>query len=79
MQNLHRQSPREKCPYSGFFCSGFSRILTEYSVYSVSLRIQPECRKIRTRKTPNMDTFHTVFYYLYASKFGSVTLSFNYE
>ena len=28
--------------------------------YSVSLRIQSECGKIRTRKTPNMDTFHAV-------------------
>ena len=28
--------------------------------YSVSLRIQYDCGKIRTRKTPNMDTFHAV-------------------
>ena len=28
---------------------------------SVSVRIQSESRKIRTRKTPNMDTFHAVF------------------
>ena len=28
--------------------------------YSVSLRIQSKCRKIRTRKTPNTDTFHAV-------------------
>ena len=28
--------------------------------YSVSLRIQSECEKIRTRKTPNTDTFHAV-------------------
>ena len=27
---------------------------------SVSLCNQSECTKIRTRKTPNMDTFHTV-------------------
>ena len=26
--------------------------------YSVSLRIQSECGKIRTRKTPNTDTLH---------------------
>ena len=37
--------------------------------YGVSSRIQSECGKIRTRKTPNMDTFHSVrvkgkgFYY----------------
>ena len=28
--------------------------------YSVSLRIQSECRKLRTRKTPNTGTFHAV-------------------
>ena len=28
--------------------------------YSVFLRIQSECGKIRTRKTPNMDTFDAV-------------------
>ena len=30
------------------------------SVFKVSLGIQSECGKIRTRKTPNMDTFHAV-------------------
>ena len=28
--------------------------------YSVSLRIQLECEKMRTRITPNTDTFHAV-------------------
>ena len=28
--------------------------------YGVSLRIQSECGKIRTRITPNMDSFHAV-------------------
>ena len=28
--------------------------------YSISLRIQSECGKMRTRITPNTDTFHTV-------------------
>ena len=28
--------------------------------YRVSLRIQSECGKIRTRKTPNTDTFYAV-------------------
>ena len=36
---------RKKCPYSEFFWSVFSRIRTE-------------CRKIRTRKTPNTDSFY---------------------
>ena len=35
------------------------RLTTER--YSVSLRIQSECGKIRTRKTTNMDTFHVVW------------------
>ena len=29
--------------------------------YAVSFRIQPECCKIWTRKTPDTDTFHSVF------------------
>ena len=28
--------------------------------YGVSVRIKSECGKIRTGKTPNTDTFHTV-------------------
>ena len=31
-----------------------------FPVSSVSLRIQSKCWKIRTRKTPNTDTFHVV-------------------
>ena len=45
---------REKYPYSKLFRFTFSRIRTEYSV---SLRIKSECGKIRTRITPNTDTF----------------------
>ena len=30
------------------------------NIHSVSLRIQSECGKIRTGKTPNTDTFHAV-------------------
>ena len=30
--------------------------------YKVTIRIQSECEKIRTRKTPNMDTFHAVLF-----------------
>ena len=33
--------------------------------YRVSLRIQSECRKMRTRATPNTDTFHAVPYCLF--------------
>ena len=45
----------EKSPKLEFFWSVFSHIWTE-----VSLRIQSKCGNIRTRKTPNTDTFHAV-------------------
>ena len=32
--------------------------------YGVSLRIQSEWGKKRTRKTPNTDTFHAGFYFI---------------
>ena len=51
---------RKKCPYSEFFWSVYSHIRSEYgdlrSKYPYSLQM----RKIRTRKTPNTDTFHAV-------------------
>ena len=43
---------REKCPYSEF-----SRIRTEYADLQGK---SGKCGKIRTRKTPNTDTFCTV-------------------
>ena len=45
---------REKCLYLEFFLSVFTSIRT------ISLRIQSECGKIRTRRTPNTDTFYAV-------------------
>ena len=50
----------EKCPYSEFFWSVFSRIQTESERYGVSLHIQSEYGEIWTRKTPNIDTFQAV-------------------
>ena len=51
---------RKKCPYSKLFWSVFSRIRTEYGeilrISSYSVRM----RKIRTRITPNTNTFHAV-------------------
>ena len=44
---------RKKCPYLPAFGLNTER-------YEVSLRIQYKCRKIRTRITPNTDTFHEV-------------------
>ena len=43
--------------YSGPYFTTFG-LNTER--YGVSLRIQPECEKRRTRITPNKDTFHAV-------------------
>ena len=51
----------EKYPYSEFYWSVFFRIQTEYVDIGVFLLIQSECGKIRTRKTPNTDTFHAVY------------------
>ena len=51
-------SLREKCLYSELFLSAFSRIWTEYGEIQ---SIQSECGKIRTRITPNTDTFYAVF------------------
>ena len=45
------QSLSEKCPYSEFFWSVFSRIRNECGV---SLRVQPKCGKIRTRVSRNV-------------------------
>ena len=43
--------------YSGLYFPAFG-LNTER--YGVCLRIQSECQKIRTRITPNTDTFHAV-------------------
>ena len=50
----------KKCPYSKLFWSVFSTFGLNAQRYSVSLRIQSECGKIRTRVTPNTDTFHAI-------------------
>ena len=49
---------RKKFPYSELFWYVFSRSRTDN--YSVSLRFNSECRGIRTKRTPNTDTFHAV-------------------
>ena len=40
----------------------FSAFGLNTEIYGVNLRIQSEYGKIRTRKTPNADTFYAVFY-----------------
>ena len=70
-------SLRKKCLYSELFWSAFSRIRTEYG--EISLRIQSECRKIRTRTTPNLDTLYALYQsnkYLYRAVFNSTLKNF---
>ena len=55
--NVASSSLPKRCRWSEFFWSVFSCIRTVYE----NIRIHSECGKIRTRKTPNMDTFHAVF------------------
>ena len=52
---------RKKCPYSELFWSAFSRIRTEYGEILWDIRISlysVRMRKMRTRITPNTDTFY---------------------
>ena len=50
----------QKCPYSEFFWAAFLTFEFNTERYSVSLRLQFEWGKIRTRKTPNTDIFYAV-------------------
>ena len=53
-------TPRKKCPYLEFSGPYFPAFGLNAEKYGVTLRIQSKCEKIRTRKYPNTDTFHTV-------------------
>ena len=48
---------RKKCPYSG---PHFPTFGLNTGRYSLSFRIQSKCGEMRTRITPNTDTFHAV-------------------
>ena len=50
-------SLRKKCRYSELFWSAFSQIWTECGEI---FRIQSKCGKMRTRITPNTDTFYAM-------------------
>ena len=52
----------KKCPSLELFWSAFSCIRTGYRL---SLRIQSECRKMRTRITPKTNTSHVVYLMLF--------------
>ena len=49
---------REKCLYSELFWSAFA------CIWTVSLRIQSQCGKMRTRISPNTDTFYAVMLHI---------------
>ena len=53
MESSHENNLRKKCP-----CFSAFRLNTER--YGVSVGIQSECGKMRTRITSNADTFHAV-------------------
>ena len=61
-RNGLKNTLREKCLYSEFYWPVFSCIWTECGEIRVSRRIQSECGKIGTRKSPNTDTFHTMIF-----------------
>ena len=54
VKNVHFQS------FSGPY---FPAVRLNTDIYSVNLHIQSGCRKIRTKKTPIMDTFRAVQLY----------------
>ena len=69
MKYLRKLLLRKKCPYSGTFQSAFCHIRTEYGKpYSVSLRFQSKCEKMRTRMTPNTDNFRAVCFSILCPK-----------
>ena len=55
-----KEALREKCPYSDYSGRYFPAFGLNTERYGVSLRIQFECGKIQTRKTPNTNTFQAV-------------------
>ena len=64
-----------KVSASEFSWSLFPHILTEDGEMPLSLHIPFECVKLRTRKTPNTDTFHAVPAGLFLTNFVPILLS----
>ena len=58
--HLVKESMREKCLYSELFWSAFSRIRTEYGEILRITRYSVRMWEMRTRITPNTNTFHAV-------------------
>ena len=57
---FRKDSPCKKFPYFGFSGPYFPTLGLITEIYSVNFHIQSKFGKIRTRKTPNMDTFQAV-------------------
>ena len=60
--------------YPYFFIVEFKQINADWAYFNlylnfVSLRIQSECEKMRTRITPNTNTFHTLLLLSYFTSF----------
>ena len=70
---------REKCPYLELFWSVFSRIRIEYGQIRSIFTCSVQMRKMRTKITPNTDTFYAVLdplKYLWCSFFAKIINSF---
>ena len=62
---------RKKCPNTVFFFNRhFAVFELNTEIYGVNLRIQFKYGRIRTRKTPYLDIFHTliIIYFFVISK-----------
>ena len=59
-KNKSKHTVREKYPYSEFSDLYFPVFQQNTERCELFLSIQSKCGKIRTRKTPNTDTFHAV-------------------
>ena len=56
----NRSALRENVPIRSYSCLYIPAFRLNTKRYGVSLRIQSECGEIRTRITPNADTFYAV-------------------
>ena len=70
---------RKKCSYSELFWSAFSVLGLNTEKYSVSLRVQSECGKIRTRVTPNTGTFYTLLLSNFFTESGKCLINQSYH
>ena len=65
LSNLHCVKNVRIWSYSGLYSPALE---LNTVIYSVSLHIQSECGKMRTRITPNMDTFYAMLSNYYTRK-----------